>query len=63
MNLFTVILWKGMNMHPIDYEHGLPYQHVSVTRVKERLYRIQILCRRHPFWSYPAGLTIAEPPG
>ena len=29
---------------------------------KEGLYRIQILCRRHPFWSYPAGLTIADPP-
>ena len=28
--------------------------------VKEGLYRIQILCRRHPFWSYPAGLTTAE---
>ena len=27
------------------------------------LYRIQILCRRHPCWSYPAGLTIADPPG
>ena len=24
------------------------------------LYRIQILCRRHPLLSYPAGLTIAE---
>ena len=23
---------------------------------------IQILCRRHPFWSYPAGLTIDDPP-
>ena len=31
--------------------------------VKEGLYRIQILCRRHPFRSYPAGLTIADPPG
>ena len=28
--------------------------------LKEGLYRIQILCRRHPFWSYPAGLTKAE---
>ena len=25
-------------------------------------YRIQILYRRHPFWSYPAGLTQAEVP-
>ena len=31
--------------------------------VKGALYRIQILCRRYTFWSYPAGLTIAEPPG
>ena len=31
--------------------------------IKEGLYRIQILCRRHPLWSYPAGLTIADPPG
>ena len=23
---------------------------------------LQILCRRHPFWSYPAWLTIADPP-
>ena len=28
--------------------------------LKEGLYRIQILCRHHPFWSYPAGLPIAE---
>ena len=28
--------------------------------LKEGLYRIQILCRCHPFLSYPAGLTIAE---
>ena len=31
--------------------------------VKGALYRIQILCRRYTFWSYPAGLTIADPPG
>ena len=30
---------------------------------KGALYRIQILCRRYTFWSYPAGLTIADPPG
>ena len=30
--------------------------------VKGALYRIQILCRRYTFWSYPAGLTIADPP-
>ena len=31
--------------------------------IKEALYIIQILCRRYTFWSYPAGLTIADPPG
>ena len=30
---------------------------------KGALYIIQILCRRYTFWSYPAGLTIADPPG
>ena len=30
---------------------------------KGALYRIQILCRRYTFWSYPARLTIADPPG
>ena len=30
--------------------------------VKEGLYRIKLLCRRHPYWSYPAGLTIADLP-
>ena len=32
-------------------------------KLKGAHYRIQILCRRYTFWSYPAGLTIAEPPG
>ena len=31
-------------------------------QLKGALYRIQILCRRYTFWSYPAGLTIADPP-
>ena len=31
--------------------------------IKGALYRIQILCRRYTFWSYPAGLTIADTPG
>ena len=31
--------------------------------IKGALYIIQILCRRYTFWSYPAGLTIADPPG
>ena len=33
------------------------------TSLKGALYRIQILCRRYTFWSYPAGLTIADPAG
>ena len=31
--------------------------------IKGALYIIQILCRRYTFWSYPAGLTIADTPG
>ena len=31
--------------------------------LKGALYIIQILCRRYTFWSDPAGLTIADPPG
>ena len=30
---------------------------------KGALYIIQILCRRYTFWSYPAGLPIADTPG
>ena len=30
---------------------------------KGALYKIQILCRRYTFWSYPAGLIIADSPG
>ena len=37
--------------------------HIDKLSVKGALYRIQILCRRYTFWSYPAGLTIADPPG
>ena len=36
---------------------------VKIQLFKGALYRIQILCRRYTFWSYPAGLTIADPPG
>ena len=31
--------------------------------IKGALYRIQIICQRYTFWSYPARLTIADPPG
>ena len=41
--------WKKRTMGPTNF--------------KGALYRIQILCRRYTFWSYPAGLTIADPPG
>ena len=34
-----------------------------ISKLKGALYRIQILCRRYTFWSYPAELTIADPPG
>ena len=33
-------------------KEGSMSQHLLL---KEGLYRIQILCRRYPFWSYPAG--------
>ena len=44
------------------------YADAMHSAIKEGLYRIKILCRRHPFWSYPrrvnnswpAGLTKAE---
>ena len=32
-------------------------------KLKGALYIIQILCRRYTLWSYPARLTIADPPG
>ena len=34
-----------------------------VLTLKGALYIIQIVCRRYTFWSYPAGLTIADSPG
>ena len=52
--------------HPIvsDAEPDAnPVVTASGRLVKGALYRIQILCRRYTFWSYPAGLTIADPPG
>ena len=52
-NQHQSIYFTSGNVSAIDYLEG----------IKEGLYRIQILCRRHPFWSYPAGLTIADPPG
>ena len=36
---------------------------LSACSLKGALYRIQILCRRCTFWSYSAGLTIADPQG
>ena len=41
----------------------LMYLQSQASSVKWALYRIQILCRRYTFWSYPAELTIADPPG
>ena len=34
-----------------------------IVTIKGALYRIQIICRRYTLWSYPTGLTIADPPG
>ena len=49
-----IVVWKAgctMNMYGF------------FLHLKGALYRIQIICRRYTFWSYPAGLTIADPPG
>ena len=48
----TINVWNNLST---DCEHA--------SSVKGALYIIQILCRRYTFWSYPAGLTIADPPG
>ena len=48
------------SMRVVNAWNSLPVNAVSD---KGALYRIQILCRRYTFWSYPAGLTIADPPG
>ena len=57
---------SGQRLHQASWCHYL--QEVSghvaniktfvnaIYRIKEGLYRIQILCRQYPFWSYPAGL-------
>ena len=44
----------------VKVQHSLPKIRIGL---KGALYRIQILRRRYTFWSYPAGLTIADPPG
>ena len=43
--------------------HGSTNLNLATGQLKGALYRIHILCRRYTFWSYPAGLTIADPPG
>ena len=43
--------------------HKMGTYHNFMDSFKGALYRIQILCRRYAFWSYPAVLTIADPPG
>ena len=50
---------------PLSWMEGAQFHKIEITltRIKGALYRIQILCRRYTFWSYPAGLTIADPPG
>ena len=43
--------------HIIHVDWGVVYNHICLCGVhlKGALYRIQILCRRYTFWSYPAG--------
>ena len=58
--------WGTSDKHGLWHRHGLSWEaHISlfwtvVCSIKEGLYRIKIICRRHPFWSYPAGLTKAD---
>ena len=53
---------KPLTFHILNVYIDKTQPHQFKLTFKEALYRIQILCRRHPFWSYPAGLTIADPP-
>ena len=48
--------WRGFNMFMADFSQ-------IHSHIKGALYRIQILCRRYTFWSYPAEITIADTPG
>ena len=52
----TEVMWAGKQREEINIRLEGKY-------IKGALYRIQILCRRYTFWSYPVGLTIADPPG
>ena len=45
------------------YVHLCVFVWYAYVLLKGAMYIIQILCRRYTFWSYPAGLTIADPPG
>ena len=62
-------LFKLVNKQLPAYFNQLPFafnnhlHHHETRGFKGALYRIQILCRRYTFWSYPAGLTIADTPG
>ena len=52
--------------HIVNVSRDVVYNHhpcLGDVHLKGALYRIQILCRRYTFWSYLAGLTIADPPG
>ena len=53
----------SFSQRTINVWNNLSTDCVQASSVKGALYRIQILCRRYTFWSYPAGLTIADPPG
>ena len=67
-NIYTLIREKNTNIKVVVRKIAwpiccLPAKPVIHECIKGALYRIQILCRRYTFWSYPAGLTIADPPG
>ena len=47
------------NFMEVDYLAYTGAQTI-IGKLKGALYRIQILCRRYTFWSYPAGITKAE---
>ena len=68
MPLFCITLRNTYKRDSSDHIHQhenttIVSRHKPEDQIKGALYRIQILCRRYTFWSYPAGLTIADPRG
>ena len=68
-----ILLWKKVDIVKIKIEAMKVVNRLMAKEInnieesrstfKGALYIIKILCRRYTFWSYPAGLTIANPPG